>query len=119
MKKLAAVVVAVMMMAGCASAFAAGGMMTKDEAMQAALNYAGLKAEQVTFTKVHQDLDDGRQVYEIKFVCNGVEYEMDVDVLTGRIFDADRDYFEGYGYGYGHRDHDDFDDDWDDFFDFD
>ena len=112
MKKLMAVIVAVMMVVGCASVFAAGNAMTKEEAMQAALDYAGLKAEQVTFTKVLMDHDDGRQVYEIEFVCNGIEYEMDVDVLTGRIFDTDRDYFDRY-------DHDDHDFDLDDIFDFD
>ena len=112
MKKLMAVIVAVMMMVGCASAFAAGNTMTREEAMQAALDYAGLKAEQVTFTKVQMDRDDGRQVYEIEFVCNGIEYEMDVDIHTGRIYDTDRDYFDRY-------DHDDYDDDWDDWFDFD
>ena len=112
MKKLMAVIVAVMMTVGCASAFAAGNAMTKEEAVQAALDYAGLKAGQVTFTRVQMDRDDGRQVYEIKFVCNGIEYEMDVDVLTGRIYDTDQDCFDRY-------DHDDHDDDWDDWFDFD
>ena len=82
--------------------------------MQAALDYAGLKADQVTVTKCHQDYDDGRQVWEIEFVHNGIEYEMNVDMQTGRIFDADRDCFD-------HFDHDDHDDDFDldDIFDFD
>ena len=110
MKKLMAVIVAVMMMAGCVSAFAAGNPMTEEEAMQAALDYAGLKAEQVTFTKVQMDRDDGRQVYEIEFVYNGIEYEMNVDILTGRIFDTDKDHFDRYD----RHDHD-----WDDLFDFD
>ena len=74
------------------------------------LDFAGLKADQVTFTKVKPDRDDGRMVYEIEFVYNGIEYEMDVDQLTGRITDFDKDYFHG---------HDRDDDDWDDFFDFD
>ena len=94
MKKLMAVIVAVMMMAGCVSAFAAGNPMTEEEAMQAALDYAGLKAEQVTFTKVQMDRDDGRQVYEIEFVYNGIEYEMNVDRHDhdwDDLFDFDRD----------------------------
>ena len=84
--------------------------MMEEEAMQAALDYAGLKAEQVTFTKVQMDRDDGRQVYEIEFVYNGIEYEMNVDILTGRIFDTDKDHFDRYD----RHDHD-----WDDLFDFD
>ena len=113
MKKLMAVLAAVMMMACCASGFAAGNSLTKGEAMQAALDYSGLKADQVTFTKVQMDRDDGRQIYEIEFICNGTEYEMKVDVFTGRIFDADRDHFDRYDYD------DDYDDDWDDWFDWD
>ena len=114
MKKLVAVIVAVMMMAGCISALAAGSM-TKEQAMQAALEYTGLKAEQVTFTWVEKDWDDGREVYEVKFVSGGIEYEMNVDILTGRIYDADWDHFDRYD------DHDryDRDGDWDDWFDFD
>ena len=109
MKKLVAVIVAVMMMAGCISAFAAGSM-TKEQAMQAALEYTGLKAEQVTFTWVEKDWDDGREVHEVKLVSGGIEYEMNVDILTGRICDADRDHFDRYD------DDDRFDlDDWFDF----
>ena len=109
MKKLVAVIVAVMMIAGCISALAAGSM-TKEQAMRAALDYAGLKAERVTFTWVEKDWDDGREVYEVKFVSGGIEYEINVDILTGRIYDADRDHFDRYD------DDDRFDrDDWFDF----
>ena len=114
MKKLMAVIVAVMMAAGCVTAFAAGNPMTKEEAMQAALDYAGLKAEQVTFSTIHQDYDDGRQQWDITIVANGIEYEFEIDMLTGRISEADRDHFDRYD----DDDHDDWDD-FDDFFDFD
>ena len=114
MKKLMAVIVAVMMAAGCVTAFAAGNPMTKEEAMQAALDYAGLKAEQVTFSTIHQDYDDGRRQWDITIVANGIEYEFEIDMLTGRIFEADRDHFDRYD----DDDHDDWDD-FDDFFDFD
>ena len=107
MKKLAALIVAVMMMAGCVSAFAADKTVTKEEAVQAVLDYTGLKADQVTFTRVHQDFDDGMRVWDIEFYSGGVEYEFNVDMKTGRIVEADRDYDR------------DRDDDWDDIFDFD
>ena len=42
--------------------------------------------------------------------ANGIEYEMNVDILTGRIFDTDKDHFDRYD----RHDHD-----WDDLFDFD
>ena len=113
MKKAVAVVLAVMMVLVLSvSAFAARGSLTLEEAKQAALEYAGVRASEATFTKAHRDFDDGREVYEIEFYAGDTEYEMDVDALTGRILDADRDYFD-------RRDRDDDHDDWDDWFDFD
>ena len=63
------------------------------------------------FTKCKLDRDDGREVYEIEFVSRSVEYDADVEVTTGKIFDTDRDFEDRY-------DRDD-DDDFDDFFGFD
>ena len=80
MKKAVAVVLAVMMVLVLSvSAFAARGPLTLEEAKQAALEYAGVKASEATFTKAHRDFDDGREVYEIEFYANGTEYEIDVD----------------------------------------
>ena len=115
MKKLAAVIVAVMMMVGCVSAFAAGAPMTKEAAMQAVLDYSGLTADQVTFTKVCQDYDDGRMEWDIEFVSHGIEFEFEVDINTGRIREADRDYADRYD----DDDRYDHDFDLDDIFDFD
>ena len=115
MKKLMAVLMAVMMLVCCGAALAENRIASREDAMQAALDYAGLKADQVTFTKVRQDWEDGRQVYEVEFVSGRVEYELEIDVRTGRIIEADRDRYDGFG-----RDRDDdWDDDWDDWFDFD
>ena len=115
MKKLMAVIVAVMMAAGCVTAFAAGNPMTKEEAMQVALDYAGLKAEQVTFSTIHQDYDDGRQEWDVTIVADGIEYEFEIDALTGRVTGFDRDRSDRYDR------YDDDDDmfDFDDIFDFD
>lgn len=108
-KVIATVLVAVMMVCGCAAACAESKSLTPEEARAIALEYAGLTAEQVTFTKCHMDRDDGRTVYEIEFFANGIEYDMDVDLYTGRITDTDRDYGP----------YDRYDRDFDDFFDFD
>ena len=40
------------------------------------------------------DWEDGRQVYEIEFVAGGMEYEMDVDVYTGRITDDSKEPYD-------------------------
>ena len=116
MKKLAAVIAAVITVVGCVFAFAAGNTMTKEKAMQAVLDYAGLKADQVTFTKIYPDCDDGRREWDIEFVHNGIEYEFEVDMNTGRILEADCDHWDRHDDDrYDH----DFDFDLDDIFDFD
>ena len=113
MKKVIAVaMVAIMMVVGCAAACAEQKTLTPEEAKAIALEYTELTADQVTFVKCHTDWDDGREVYEIKFYVGNTEYEMDIDIHTGRIYDYDVDYNE-------HHDHHDHDDVWDDFFDFD
>lgn len=127
MKKMFAVLmVVVMMLALGATAFAAGGKLSLEQAKQAALDYAGVKANEATFTNAHRDWDDGREVYEIEFYVGNTEYDMDVDVLTGRITDFSVEVHEVYGapaggcgYGYGHYDDDMYDHDWDDWFDWD
>lgn len=114
MKKLIAGIAAVMILAcGCAAGFADGKDLSREEAVKTALEYAGLQEDQVTFTKIRMDRDDGRQIWEVDFVFDGDEYETDVDVSTGRILECDVERYHG-------RDDDRDDrDEWDDWFDFD
>ena len=44
-------------------------------------------------TEVHLDREDGRMVYEGKIYYNGLEYEFDIDAVSGKIvkWDIDRD----------------------------
>ena len=109
MRKLIAAIAAIMMIAGIAfgAASAEEVKLDREDAIKIVLDYADLKEEQVTFTKVREDWDDGCRIWEIEFLFNGTEYEFDVDMYTGRILEADRDYDR------------DRDDDWDDWFDFD
>ena len=123
MKKLTAMVLAlVMVLALTAGAFAAGRL-TKDEAKQIALKEAGVTAAEATFTKARLDYDDGREEYEFEFFANGREFDIDVDANTGRVlkFDVERSYRD-FDDRY-ERDVDDYyDDDWydyDDRYDFD
>ena len=50
-----------------------------------------MKEEDVRFKKAHADRDDGRNVYEIEFTVNGMEYEFDIDAASGTILDFDAD----------------------------
>ena len=128
-KAVAMVMVVVMMLALGVTAFAAHGPLTVDQAKKVALDYAGVKASEATFTKAHRDWDDGREVYEIELYANNTEYDMDVDVNTGRVTDFSTEYHGGYTqpgsnggfycYDDDRYDWDDRYDDWDDRYDYD
>ncbi|MBQ6365037.1 MAG: PepSY domain-containing protein [Oscillospiraceae bacterium] len=106
MKVLAAVMALVMVLALSAAAFAENGSVSLDQAKQIALEQAGVKASEVSFTKAYQSWDDGRAVYEIEFYVGNTEYDMDVDVKTGRVTDFSTEIHGGYG-SFG-TDHDGF-----------
>ena len=124
--------VVVMMLALGVTAFAAQGPLTMEQAKQVALDYAGVKAADATFTKAHRDYDNGRQVYEIEFYVGSTEYDMDVDVNTGAVTDFSVDYHGMYNppvtntqpvpntqtvVTYGYYDDDPYDFDYDDMYD--
>lgn len=61
---------------------------TLEKAQEIALTQAGVKAADATFYDKKFDFDDGYSLYELEFVANGVEYEYDVDALTGKVLSA-------------------------------
>ena len=112
MKKLTAMILALVMVLTLAAGAFAAGRLTKDEAKKIALDKAGVTAAEATFTKARLDYDDGREEYEFEFFANGKEFDIDVDADTGRVvkFDVERSY----------RDFDDrYEHDYDDYYDFD
>ena len=112
MKKISAMVLALVMVLALAAGAFAAGRLTKDEAKKIALDKAGVTAAEATFTKARLDYDDGREEYEFEFFANGREFDVDVDANTGRVvkFDVERSY----------RDFDDrYERDFDDYYDFD
>ena len=111
MKKLIAAIMALMIMVcGCSAAFAAKKTLSKEEAVEIALKSVKMEIEDVKFTKIEKDKDDGRLIWEIEFVRKGIEYEFDIDARTGKILEANKERYDG---------DDDLLDDLDDFFDFD
>ena len=115
MKKLTAMVLALVMVLALAAGAFAAGRLTKDEAKQIALKEAGVTAAEATFTKAKLDYDDGREEYEFEFFANGREFDIDVDANTGRVvkFDVERCYRD-----FDDRHERDFDDYYDDRYDY-
>ncbi len=70
---------------------APAGPITQDQALQIALQHAGVTQNQISRLKVKQDYDDGFQKYEIEFHVGRTEYEYDIDVNSGRILSFDKD----------------------------
>ena len=57
-----------------------------ERAKQIALSHAGVGG--ANFTKVELDTDDGVQVYEIEFKVGNVEYEYDINAISGEIISS-------------------------------
>ena len=62
-----------------------------DRAKEIALSDAGLNASDVRFTKEELDADDIRPDYDIEFIADGIEYEYEIDAVTGEILSSEKD----------------------------
>lgn len=66
-------------------------IMTASQAEAIALQHAGLSADQVVERKSELEEDDGVLHYQVEFKRNGVEYEYEIDAMSGAILKAERD----------------------------
>ena len=62
-----------------------------DQAKAIALKHAALTESQVTFLRAYYDRDDGRAVYDVEFYYGNIEYDYEIDAITGSIREFDRD----------------------------
>ena len=62
-----------------------GGYIGVESAKNAALTHAGVSAGQTADLEVEFDYEQGRMVYEVEFYAEGVEYDYDIDALTGEV----------------------------------
>ena len=59
-----------------------------DAAKKIALRSAGLKKDEVVFTKAKQEKDDGRRIFDIEFYVEGERfYEYEIDQQTGTVLE--------------------------------
>jgi len=97
---LVAAILSASMLAGCSKPIddpvytsAPDGERIIDEntAKRAAAERAEIAQEDISFEKVMLDSDDGRYEYDIEFVHDGYEYELEVDATDGRIISYEKE----------------------------
>lgn len=81
---------AMVMMLATAALFAAG-QITRERAMEIVLADAGVSAEGASFVRSHLDRERGREVYDIEFYIDNMEYDYEIDAATGEILSVDCD----------------------------
>lgn len=69
----------------------AASYITAEKAKEIALNHAGVKAADAVFLLAGLDWDDGKVCYEVEFYSGSVEYDYDIDAVTGAILSFDHE----------------------------
>ena len=64
---------------------------TKEQAEEIALQYAGFSRDQVTGLRTEFEIDDGISQYNVEFRLDGWEYEFEIHEKTGKILSYDKD----------------------------
>lgn len=62
-----------------------------EEAKKIALDYAGYSEDEVIFSKMETDHEDGRIEYEIEFYVGKKEYSFSIDAVSGKILEVEID----------------------------
>jgi len=63
----------------------------KDKAKNIALKHAGVPANEVRGYSCEYDIDDGLKVYDIEFEHKGFEYSYEINAVTGKIIDSEKE----------------------------
>lgn len=56
-----------------------------------ALENAGITEAQATFIKSHLDYDDGHVIYDVEFYSGDIEFDYEIDAVSGSIVEYDKD----------------------------
>ena len=63
---------------------------SQDKAKEIAFNHADVKSYDVKNLKINLDRDDKH--YDIEFTVDNIDYEYEIDAVTGKILSYDKDY---------------------------
>lgn len=63
-----------------------------EQAKKTALDHAGLSENEVKFSSAKLEKNDGKYEYDIEFYKENIEYEYEIDAVTGEIIESEVDY---------------------------
>lgn len=66
-------------------------VISADKAKEIALKHAGVAAAKATGLKAEYDVDDGRKVYDVEFRVGRVEYEYEINAVSGAVIGYEKD----------------------------
>lgn len=72
-----------------------GALITDARAKEIALEHAGLKESDVRVIRIKLDFDDGKAEYEVEFYHGNVDYDYDIDAVSGQVLSFDREEEKG------------------------
>ena len=64
---------------------------TKEQALQIALDHLGFTEDQVTGARIEQEIDDGVPQFDVSFFREDWEYEFEMDARDGTILSFEKD----------------------------
>ena len=66
-------------------------MITKDKALEIALAHANVSKNNISNLEVKLDKDDGTTKYEVEFDVGTIEYDYDIDAVSGKILKVEKE----------------------------
>ena len=82
-------ILGVSVLSGSLNTFAANNYIGVEKAKSIALKDAGVSG--ATFVKAKLETEDGMKVYDVEFYKANVEYDYEIDAITGKILEKDLD----------------------------
>ncbi|MBO5159179.1 MAG: PepSY domain-containing protein [Lachnospiraceae bacterium] len=80
-----------LILTGCAAQAQTIDRIDLETAKAAAIEAAGFQTSEVSFVSTELDRKNDTEYYEIDFTVNGVEYDYDIDALTGKVISYEID----------------------------
>ncbi len=66
-----------------------GEYITRDEALTITFKAVELADDAEYKSRVHFTMDDGKMIYEVEIISGGVEYEIEIDAVSGEIIELE------------------------------